>query len=86
MLRAGFGVTSLAINPNTHTLYTSNHEDASVSVIDGATCNSLVHTGCDQKPPKLPARDYPGPIVVDPTVDTAYIATLNGLAVIPLTH
>jgi len=86
MIAAGFGVTSLAINPATHILYTSNHEDASVSVINGATCSSLARTGCDQKPPKLPARNYPGPIAVDPAVGTAYVATLNGLAVIPLTR
>ena len=38
----GFGVNDVAIDSATGDVYVTNNEDASVSVIDGAICNSRV--------------------------------------------
>ena len=87
---AGFGASDVAIDPTTQTVYTTNTEDASLSVIDGTTCNRFVNVGCGQTPHKLPAGTYPGfnpgTIVTDPAADTIYVTTANGVSVIPLTH
>jgi DNA-binding beta-propeller fold protein YncE len=53
----------------------ANTEDASVSVIDGATCNGSDVTGCGRASPKLAVGDYPGEIAIDPAVGTAYVAS-----------
>jgi DNA-binding beta-propeller fold protein YncE len=36
---SGFGAVGVAIDPATNTIYVSNIQDTSVSVINGATCN-----------------------------------------------
>ncbi len=82
---AGFGVNDVAIDSATGDVYVTNNEDASVSVIDGAVCNSRVGFGCGLVPPKLAAGDSPASITVDPAAGTAYIASdLGGLFVVPL--
>ena len=65
----------------------ANIQDASVSVIDGATCNGSDTAGCGQAPPKLAVGDYSSALAVDPAVGTAYVAsgTENTVSVIPLT-
>ena len=81
----GFGVNDVAIDSATGDVYVTNNEDASVSVIDGAICNSRVSFGCGLMPPKLAAGDSPASITVDPAAGTAYIASdLGGLSVVPL--
>jgi DNA-binding beta-propeller fold protein YncE len=82
---AGFGVNDVAIDAATGNVYATNNEDASVSVIDGAICNSRVSSGCDLVPSKLAAGNGPGEIAVDPAAGTAYIALdLGGVSVVPL--
>jgi DNA-binding beta-propeller fold protein YncE len=81
---AGFGADAVAIDPSTNMIYTANHQDASLSAINGATCNRLVSLGCSLTPPKLPAGTYPTPIAIDPAVATAYVASLWGVSVVPL--
>jgi hypothetical protein len=65
-------------------IYTANHQDASLSAINGATCNRLVSLGCSLTPAKLPAGTYPTPIAIDPAVATAYVASLWGISVVPV--
>jgi DNA-binding beta-propeller fold protein YncE len=67
-------------------VYVTNNDDASLSVINGATCNRLIVSGCSLVPSKLAAGDYPDPIAVDPAVGTAYVGRQGGVSVIPLTH
>jgi DNA-binding beta-propeller fold protein YncE len=94
----GFGAEGVAIDAGTHDVYVNNIEDASVSVIDGATCNGQSTAGCSTTAPKIAVGDYPGaaltetkqlsnssqPIAVDPTTATAYIQNIDGVSVIPL--
>ncbi|HUO38226.1 MAG TPA: YncE family protein, partial [Mycobacterium sp.] len=81
---AGFGALGVAINPATDTIYVSNQEDTSVSVINGATCNGTDSTGCSQAHPKVAVGNYPGPVTVDPASGTAYIS--NGDNTLSVIH
>jgi len=87
-IAAGFGSVGMAIDPATDTVYVANIQDASVSVIDSATCNGSDIADCSQAPPKLAVGDYPSALAVDPAVGTAYVAsgTENTVSVIPLTR
>ena len=80
----GFSANEIAIDPTNHVLYTTNHSDATISAIEGSTCNRLVSSGCHLATPRLPAGTYPNTIAIDPAVDTAYVAGLDGVSVIPL--
>jgi DNA-binding beta-propeller fold protein YncE len=80
---AGFGAVGVAIDPATNTVYVSNQQDTSVTVINGATCNGPHTTGCSQAHPKVAVGNYPGAITVDPATGTAYVSNSdNTLSVI----
>jgi hypothetical protein len=57
---------------------------ASVTVINGATCNGTDTTGCAQAHPKAAVGNYPGNITVDPAISTAYIS--NGDNTVSVIH
>ena len=83
---AGFGSSGIAVDPTTHRVYVTNIEDTSVSVINGATCNSQTTSGCGQNPPKIAVGNYPNRLTIDAAVGTAYV--VNGdstISVIALT-
>jgi DNA-binding beta-propeller fold protein YncE len=78
---AGFGTIGAAIDPATNTIYVTNIEDTSVTVINGAICNGTDTTGCGQAHPKVAVGNYPGAITVDAA--TAYVSNHdNTLSVI----
>lgn len=81
---AGYGASSVAIDPITHTVYTTNTEDASLSAINGFLCNRIINVGCKFVPPKLAAGDYPSTVDIDPAAGTAYVDSFEGLSVIAL--
>jgi DNA-binding beta-propeller fold protein YncE len=81
----GFGTINLAVDLSTQRVYTTNLEDASVSVIDGATCNSLHHGGCRKPAVQDAVGNYPFAIAVDPGAGTAYVTNSdNTVSVLPL--
>lgn len=84
LVPAGFNSIAVAVDPLSHSVYVSNLYDASVSVVNGATCNGSVTFGCAQVTPKLPAALDPASVVVDPAADTVYVATLREISVLPL--
>jgi YVTN family beta-propeller protein len=63
----------LAINHATHTLYVANACDNTVSVINTATCNAKVTSGCGQAPPAIPVGNSPVPVGVNQATDTIYV-------------
>jgi DNA-binding beta-propeller fold protein YncE len=83
---AGFGANGIAIDHRSHKVYVTNIEDTSVSVLDDAACNGQHTSGCSRTPPKIAVGDYPGSLAIDPQAGTAYVSTLDGISVIPLTH
>jgi YVTN family beta-propeller protein len=86
---AGFGSSELGIDPLTHTVYATNTEDATLSMIPGVSCNRFISFGCGLVPPRVAAGSYPGfnpgTIAIDPAGRTAYVADeAGGISVIPL--
>jgi DNA-binding beta-propeller fold protein YncE len=81
---AGFGSAGVAIDPDTDTVYVTNVQDTSVTVINGATCNGSNTTGCSQAQAKAAVGNYPGAITVDPATGTAYIS--NGDNTLSVIH
>ena len=81
---AGFGAVGVTIDPATNTVYVTNNEDTSVTVINGATCNGSDTSGCAQTVPKVAVGNYPSAITVDPAAGTAYVTNGdNTVSVIP---
>jgi YVTN family beta-propeller protein len=63
-----------ALNPLTHTLYVNNRNDNTLSVIDTATCNATVTSGCGHVPPTTAVGGTPQQEAVDEATDTIYVA------------
>ena len=78
-IHTGTDPQAISLDPGTHTLYTANLVDNTVSVIDASSCNASVTLGCRTRPPSAAVRAAGG-IAVDQTVHTAYV-TSDGNAV-----
>jgi YVTN family beta-propeller protein len=76
----GAGPDGLAFDPATHTLYTSNQNDNTVSVITAATCNAADTRGCRQRvhSVSLPAGASPQGIALNAATGTIYVANIGG--------
>ena len=77
----GNGPDGLAFDPATHTLYTSNQNASSVSVINAATCNAADTRGCHHQRVRsvsLPAGASPQGIAIDTITGTIYVANIGG--------
>lgn len=72
-IRAGMGARGVALDERTRTLYVANSGANTVSVIDAATCNARVHSGCAAPAPQLPVGISPRRVVVDPLTNTVYV-------------
>jgi DNA-binding beta-propeller fold protein YncE len=81
---AGFGAINIAIDPATQLVYTTNLQDASVSVINGAACNGTHRAGCRTPSPEDAVGNYPFAITVDPAADTAYVVNQTNVSLVPL--
>jgi DNA-binding beta-propeller fold protein YncE len=65
---------AIAVDPRTHTVFTTNLRDATVSVIQGASCNATNHTGCARTAPRVPIGDLPFNLTLDRASHTLYTA------------
>jgi YVTN family beta-propeller protein len=63
----------IGINKITSTIYVSNSVDNTLSVIDGATCNGQITSGCMEPQPTTPVGTVPQQVTVDETTDTIYV-------------
>jgi DNA-binding beta-propeller fold protein YncE len=71
-------VAGLAVNQATDTIYAVNTIDGTVSVINGATCNATITSGCGQTPARVSVgRQNFGFATIDPATDLIYVS--NGL-------
>ena len=69
-----------AVNEKTDTIYVPNSNPSgggSVSVIDGATCNGTVRSGCGRTPPRVSVGFAPYSAAVDQSTDTLYVTALG---------
>jgi YVTN family beta-propeller protein len=71
----GVGPQNPAIDLATDTVYVPNFFDGTVSVIDGATCNASVHSGCGTTPPIVTVGPGPDGVAVDQATDTIYVTS-----------
>src|SRR4051812_40166643 len=70
--------TGIAIDPATHTVYVGNGTNASLSLIDGKTCNARTARGCRQRVTTATAGTDPVGIAIDATTRTVYVANAFG--------
>ena len=82
---AGDAPFAIALDQTTDTAYVTDlgtkDDGDTVSVIDGATCNATVRSGCGQTPPEVTVGSGPFGIAVNPTTDTVYVADTGQLFV-----
>jgi DNA-binding beta-propeller fold protein YncE len=64
----------IGINKTTNTIYVGNFGDGTLSVINGATCNSNNTSGCSQPQPTTSVGNLPQQIAVDEANNTIYVA------------
>jgi DNA-binding beta-propeller fold protein YncE len=76
----GTGVATVAVDQATNTAYVAitpsfgTNTPGTVAVVDGATCNGTVHTGCSSPIASIPVGVDPSQIGVDQATDTVYTA------------
>jgi YVTN family beta-propeller protein len=70
--RQGFGFA--AVDPATDLVYVTNYLDDTVSVINSATCNGTITSGCGRTPPTIPAGANPAGLAVNLADHTVYAA------------
>jgi len=76
-IKVGLDPSTLAVDEATDTIYVTNIGDNTVSVINGATCNAHVISGCDQTPATVPVGSLPIGIFADEANHTVYVANAN---------
>jgi YVTN family beta-propeller protein len=76
-IHVGSRPTGVAIDQQTHSLYVTDAGGSNVSVIDTATCNAMVQSGCGQTPPEITVGRQPFGIALDPLTDTVYVTDLG---------
>jgi YVTN family beta-propeller protein len=72
-IRVGHGPFWIAVDQATHTAYTANNTDSTVSVINTATCNARRHSGCGQHTATVPVGFRPWALTVDRTLHTVFV-------------
>jgi DNA-binding beta-propeller fold protein YncE len=73
-VHVGANPWALSIDPKLHSVYVSNNADDTVSVLDAATCNATVTSGCHAVPPTVQVGGAPEGVLVDPVTATLYSA------------
>jgi len=73
-ITVGSGPLPVSVNQATDTIYVGNNSDSTVSVINGATCNASVTSGCGQAPTTVAVADSPYGLAVDQHTNTVYVA------------
>ena len=73
--------SGIAIDEQTDTVYVSNAGPGTVSVFNGATCNALVPSGCDQTPATVPVGNTPAGLYADASNHTVYVPNLGDTTV-----
>ena len=71
----------MAIDVLRHRVYTADFANATISRIDGTTCNALRTDGCDRPPLFAAIGSRPIDVVFDPTTRTLYANNVADLTV-----
>ncbi len=80
--QVGSGPVGIAVDQATDTIYVVNSNNNTVSVIDGATCNATMTSGCGKKPPSVTlgqgSVNYNVAFAIDQANRTLYVANWAG--------
>jgi YVTN family beta-propeller protein len=84
----GVGPTGVALDRRTHTVYTANGGDGTVSVIDATACNARHAAGCARAPATVAVGGAPLGVAVNTVTHTVYVGHLfeNVVSVIDATR
>jgi YVTN family beta-propeller protein len=82
LIKVGGEPEFLALDQVTDTIYVANTSSGTVSVIDGATCNASVTSGCGKVAATARVGAGAFPIAVDAATNTIYVGVNNAVAVI----
>jgi DNA-binding beta-propeller fold protein YncE len=77
IVTVGSGAVSVAVDQTTNTVYVSNINDGTVSVIDGAHCNSANIAGCARTPFAVPTGGWAAGVAVDDSLHTVFTVNEN---------
>jgi YVTN family beta-propeller protein len=67
----------VAVDQATDTVYVADGGANTVSVINGATCNATITSGCGQTPPTISVGNDPLGVAVDRATDTVYVTNFG---------
>lgn len=82
---AGFGANGIAVDHHQPRLR-HQHQGHQRHRDQRHPCNSRIPTGCNDTQTRAIVGEYPSAISVDPAAGTAYVADIEGVSVMPLTH
>ena len=68
-----------AVNTSTNRIYVTNYASATVSIIDGSTCNAETTSGCNRPAPQQAVGSSPLGLAVNDSTNTVYALTQLGL-------
>jgi DNA-binding beta-propeller fold protein YncE len=80
-VHVGANPWALSIDQKLHSVYVSDNFDDTVSVLNAATCNATVTSGCQAVPPTIQVGGAPEALLIDPTTGTLYAANDVGTTV-----
>ena len=81
----GADPVSTTFDKTTNTVYVTNAEDGTLSIIDAAGCNATRPSGCKPRPPTVTVGSVPTFAVVDTDLATIYVVTQSDNTVAVLT-
>jgi YVTN family beta-propeller protein len=73
-VHVGANPWALSIDQKLHSVYVANNFDDTVSVLNAATCDAIVTSGCHAVPPTVQVGGAPQALLADPTTGTLYAA------------
>ena len=76
-VRVGALPRFMAVDHATSTLYISNHDDSTLSMLDIRSCNAHVRWGCRSTLPTVPVGYYPYGVVVDQATHVVYVGNVG---------
>jgi serine/threonine-protein kinase len=77
----GRGPWAVLVDPLTHRVFTADFAHATVSVIDGASCNAFSQRGCARRGRQIPVGNIPLDLALDRKHHTLYVANAPDLNV-----
>ncbi len=79
--RVGSSPLAAAVDERTDTVYVTNGNSNTVSVLNGARCNATVTRGCGRPVATVKVGKLPVAAAINPATRTLYVANLNGRSV-----